>query len=116
MKCQKLVYLLDNTSNQLSNFRTKNWVEINCDASVTRNTNSQIEFETNMLNSSLCTDTLLIREETQQTADKNDKKVIFGSFASFIDCMRKITNTKVDNANNFDVLMSKYNFMEHSNS
>ena len=30
--------------------------------------------------------------------------------------MRKITNIQVDNANNFDALMSKYNFIEYSNS
>ena len=108
--------MLDNTSNQLSKFRTKNWVEINSDASVTRNTNSQTEFKTNMLNSSLCIHTLLIGEEAQQAADRNDKKVIFGSYASFIDCMRKITITREDNANNFDVLISKYNFIEYSNS
>ena len=108
--------MLDNTSNQLSKFRTKNWVEINSDARVTRNTNSQTEFKTNMLNSSLCIHTLLIGEETQQAADRNDKKVIFGSYASFIDCMRKITITREDNATNFDVLISKYNFIEYSNS
>ena len=28
MKFQKITNLLDNTSNQLSKFRTKNWVEI----------------------------------------------------------------------------------------
>ena len=69
-----------------------------------------------MLNSSLCIHTLLIREETQQTANKNDKKVIIERFAPFIDCMRKIINIQVDNANNFDVLMSQYNFIEYSNS
>ena len=69
-----------------------------------------------MLNSSLCIHTLLIGEETQQAADRNDKKVIFGSYALFIDCMRKITITQEDNANNFDVLISKYNFIEYSNS
>ena len=69
-----------------------------------------------MLNSSLCIHTLLIGEETQQAADRNDKKVIFGYYASFIDCIRKITITQEDNANNFDVLISKYNFIEYSNS
>ena len=69
-----------------------------------------------MLNSSLCIHALLIGEETQQAADRNDKKVIFGTYASFIDCMRKITITQEDNANNFDVLISKYNFIEYSNS
>ena len=29
MEYQKIINLLDNTSNQPSNFRTKNWVKIN---------------------------------------------------------------------------------------
>ena len=29
MKYQKIINLLENKSNQLSNFRTKNWIEIN---------------------------------------------------------------------------------------
>ena len=29
MEYQKIAYLIDNTSNQPSKFRTKNWVEIN---------------------------------------------------------------------------------------
>ena len=31
MEYQKIINLLNNTSNQLSKFRTKNWVEINDD-------------------------------------------------------------------------------------
>ena len=27
-ECQKIINLLDNTPNQLSKFRTKNWIEI----------------------------------------------------------------------------------------
>ena len=33
MEYQKIINLLDNTSNQPSKFRTRNWVEINDDAS-----------------------------------------------------------------------------------
>ena len=29
MEYQKIINLLDNTSNKLSKFRTKNWIEIN---------------------------------------------------------------------------------------
>ena len=29
MECQNIINLLDNTSNQQTKFRTKNWVEIN---------------------------------------------------------------------------------------
>ena len=54
MEYQKIINLLDNTQNQPTNCRTKNWVEINDDARGTYNTNSQIRFKTSMLKSSLC--------------------------------------------------------------
>ena len=38
--------LLDNTPNQSSKFRTKNWVEINYQSHKRYNTNSQIKFKT----------------------------------------------------------------------
>ena len=44
MEYQKIINLLDNTPNQASKFRTKNWVEINDEARGTCNTNSQIKF------------------------------------------------------------------------
>ena len=46
--------MLENTPNQPSNFRTKEWVETNDDAHGTYNTNSQIRFKISMLKSSLC--------------------------------------------------------------
>ena len=46
--------MLDNTPNQPTKFRTKNWVEINDDSRGTYNTNSQIKFKTSMLRSTLC--------------------------------------------------------------
>ena len=49
MEYQKLINLLDNTPNQRTKFRTKNWVEINDDACGKRNTNIQIKFQTSML-------------------------------------------------------------------
>ena len=51
---QKITNLLDNASNQLSKFRTKNWVEINDDKRGVYNVNSQIKFKTAMLRSNLC--------------------------------------------------------------
>ena len=46
--------MLDNTPNQPTNFRTKNWVEINDDEHETYKTNSQIKFKVSVLKSSLC--------------------------------------------------------------
>ena len=54
MKYQKIINLLDNTSNQPSEFRTNNWVEINFESRETCNVNGQIKFKTTMLKSSLC--------------------------------------------------------------
>ena len=53
MKYQKIINLLDNTSNQPSKFKAKNWVEINDESRETYNTNSQIKFKTKILKSSL---------------------------------------------------------------
>ena len=54
MEYQKIINLLDNTPNQLSKFRTKNWVEINNNSRGAYNVNTQIKFKTTMLKSSLC--------------------------------------------------------------
>ena len=53
MKYQKIINLLDNTSNQPSRFRAKYWIEINDESRGTYNANSQIKFKTTMLKSSL---------------------------------------------------------------
>ena len=54
MEYQKIENLIDDTSNQPSKFRTRNWVEINDEARGAYNVNSQIKFKTPMLKSSLC--------------------------------------------------------------
>ena len=52
MEYQKIINLLNNTSNELSKFRTGNWVQINGDGLATYNTNSQTRFKSTMLKSS----------------------------------------------------------------
>ena len=54
MEYQKVINLLDNISNQLSKFRTKNWIEINDQSRGVYNINSDIRFKTTILKSSLC--------------------------------------------------------------
>ena len=44
---------MDNTSDQPSKFKAKNWIEINENTHGTCKTNSQIKFKTSMLKSSL---------------------------------------------------------------
>ena len=54
MEYQNIINLLDNTSNQPSQFRTKNLIEINDDIRGAYSPNEQIRFKTAMLRSSLC--------------------------------------------------------------
>ena len=54
MEYQKIINLLENTPNQPSTCRTKNWVEINDESRETYNTYSQIKLKTSMIKSSLC--------------------------------------------------------------
>ena len=54
MEYQKIINLLDNMSNQLYKFRTKNWMEIIDQSRRVYNTNSDIRFKTKVLKSSLC--------------------------------------------------------------
>ena len=98
MEYQKIINLLDNTSNQLSKFRTKKWVEINDESKRTYNVNSQIKFKTTMLKSSLCDysdayilvkGNITVNNTTAADANANNtnKKVIFKNCAPFTNCI-----------------------------
>ena len=54
MEYQKIANLIDDTSNQPSKFRTRNWVEINNESRGTYNVNSKIKFKITILKSSYC--------------------------------------------------------------
>ena len=53
MEYQKIANLLESKSDNLSQFRTRNWVETNDDSRGTY-TNADIKFKTTMLKSDLC--------------------------------------------------------------
>ena len=118
MEYQKIVNLIDDTSNQPSKFRTKNWAEINDESRGTYNINSQIKFKTIMLKSSLCDysdayirvkGTIIIigrgvDAAARQTVER-DKGVTFKNCAPFVNCISEINNTQVDNAKDIDIVM-----------
>ena len=125
MKYQKIINLLDNTSNQPSRFRTKNWVEINDESRGTYNINSKIKFKTTMIKSSLCDysdayilvkGTIAVLNTAPAYADTNNtnKKVIFKNCAAFISCIREKNNAQVDNPKGIDIIMPMYNSIEYS--
>ena len=104
MECQKIANLIDDASNQPSNFRTRNWVEINDESRGVYNVNSQIKFKNTMLKSSLCdySDAYILVKGTicgnntatvGADANNTNRKVIFKNCAPFTNCISEINNT-----------------------
>ena len=129
MEYQKIINLLENTPNQPTKFRTKNWVEINDDSRGTYNTKTQIKFKTSMLRTSLChyNDANILVGKTiaitrvgdndvVRRLNKRNKGVIFKNCAPFTDCISETNNTQIDNAKYIDVIMPMYNFIEYSDN
>ena len=128
MEYQKIANLLESTSDNLSKFRTKNWVEIN-DESRGNYANSDISFKTAMLRSNLCDyadsyilvkGTITITGEGADAAaervDERDKGVTFKNYARFTKCISRINNTDIDNAHDIDIVMPMYNVIEYSDN
>ena len=106
MEYQKLIYLLDNTPNQPTQFRTKNWVEINDNSRGTCSTGSYFEFKISVIKSSLCDYSdvyILVRgtmtvSNTGTAANPNSRKnIIIKNCGKFTDCISEIDNTEIDN-------------------
>ena len=126
MEYQKIANLIDdNTLNQPSKFKTRNWIEINDESRGAYNVNSQIKFKTTMLKSSLCgysdayilvKGTITVNNTAAQGAAANNanKKVIFKNCSPFTYCISEINNTQIDNAKDIDTVMPMYNLIEYS--
>ena len=123
MEYQKIANLIDDTPNQPSKFRTRNWVGINDESRGAYNVNSQIKFKTTMLKSSLCyySDAYILVKGTisvNNTAagdaiKNNNRKVIFKNCAPFTNCTSEINNTQIDNAKDIDIVIPMYNLIEY---
>ena len=120
--------LLDNASNQLSKFRTRNWVEIN-DESRGTYTSNDIKFKTTMLRSNLCdyADAYILvkgtititgagNDDATKQADERDKGVTFKNCAPFTKCISRINNTEIDNTKDIDIVMRMYSLNKYSNN
>ena len=73
-----------------------------------------------MLQSDLCdhSDAYIVVKGTINTTDPNndacDEKLVLKNNAPFISCISKINNTLLDNAEDLDIVMPMYNFMEYN--
>ena len=127
MEYQKISNLLESASDNLSKFRTRNWVEIN-DESRGDYANSDIRFKTSMVRSNLCdyADSYILVKRTititgagddaaARRADERNKGLTFKNCAPFTKCISRINND-IDNAHDIDIVMPMYNLIEYSDN
>ena len=128
MEYQKISNFSESTSDNLSKFRTGNWVDIN-DESRGNYGNSDIRFKTTMLKSDLCdyaSPYILVKgtititgagdDAAARKADERDKRVTFKICAPFTKCISRINNRDIENPHDIDIVMPTYNLIEYSDN
>ena len=127
MEYRKIANLLNDASNKPSKFRTRNWMEVNDNIRGAYSPNKQTRFKTAILRSSLCdySDAYTLVEgniSLNNTAaaaavpNIRNKEVIFKNCAPFTNCISKINNTQIDNAEYIDIVMPMCNLIECSHN
>ena len=129
MEYQKIANFLASTLNQPSKFRTRNWVDVNDESKESYKPGSDIKFKTTMLRSNLCdyADAYILvkgtititgagNDDAAKRLDERNKGVIFKNCAPFTKCISRINNIDIDNAQDFDIVMPMYNFIEYSDN
>ena len=124
MEYQKIAILLNDESNQPSKFKTRNWAEINDEATGTYSPNKRIKFKTAIRSTLFDYDEAYILVKGNITVNNTaggggdvnntNKKVIFKNCAPFASCIGKINNTQIDIAEYIDIGMLMYNLIEYS--
>ena len=112
METQKIINLLNDSSNEESKFSTKKWYVIDTETGKDKyNQNNCIEFETEGIKPSLCdySDAFIL-----VTGDitNNDTHITFKNCAPFSKCKTEINDVFIDEANYIYIVMPMYNLIE----
>ena len=127
MEYQKITNLLGRTIDEIPRFITKKWVEVHDQSGSADDRykpNKQIRFKTSMLRSDLCDysdayivvkgDITLTKTNGRGIIDIRNRFLAFKNNAPFTNCISKINNVLIDNAEDLDVVMPMYNLIEYS--
>ena len=121
MGYQRITNLLDNTSDKVSRFITKIWIEFHDQSGETYDTNKQIRFKTSILRSDLCdySDAYIavkgdITVEGENKRDKKNRPLTFKNNAPFISCISRINSVLTENAEDLDIVIPMCNLLEYS--
>ena len=119
METQKIINLLNDSSNEDSKFATKKCYVI--DSQTAKSKYKQVDtikFETETIKSSHCdcSDAFILVTGNITVAANNDTDVTFKNCTPFSTCTTKINDVFVDEANYVDVAMPMYNLIKHSDN
>ena len=119
METQKIINLLNDSSNEESKFATKKWYVI--DSQTTKGKYKQgdtIKFETETIKSSLCdySDAFILVTGNITVNAANDTDVAFKNCAPFSTCKTVINDVFVDETNHIYIAMPMYNLIEYSDN
>ena len=126
MEFQKIANFLDTTSDDkdLPRFVAKKWIEVYDQSEKNYNPNKEIRIKTSMLRSDLCDfsdayivvkgDITLTKTNGRGIIDIRNRFLAFKNNAPFTNCISKINNVLIDNAEDLDIVMLMYNLLEYS--
>ena len=122
MEYQKIINLIGGkvSDSKLPRYLTKKWVEVYDQSDGTYNVNNDIRFKTPMLRSDLCgyNNAYIIVTSKINVTDPNnnayDKKLALKNNAQFFNCILKIHNTLIEDADDLDIIMPMYNLLYYS--
>ena len=125
MEYQKIINLLDTTSDNVPRFITKKWIEVHDQSGNAEDRykpSKQIIFKT-VLRTDLCdfSDAYIVVKGTVTVTGTNNKRrknrlLAFKNNGPFISCIFKTNNTLIYNAEKLDVAMPMYNLIEYNNN
>ena len=126
-KINNLLLSEDNESKQLSKFVPREYVRVNSLLN-TYNENKSIRFKRPMLRSNLCdySDAYIlvkgtiivtapgVNNDANNIRDKRNRPIILKNNAPFVSCITRINGELIEDADDLDIVMPKYNLLEYS--
>ena len=120
MEFQKITNFLDTTfdDKDLPRFVTKKWIGVYDQSEENYSVNKEIRIKTSMLRSDLCnfSDAYIVVKvsinlEGDNDATKRNENLAFKINAPFINSISKINGVQIDNAEDLDVVMPMYIYL-----
>ena len=125
MEYQNITKLLDTTSDKIPRFITEKWLEVHDQSGSAKNRDKpskQMRFKTSMLRSDLCdfSDAYIVvkgaitltKTDGRGFIDIRNRFLAFKNNAPFTNCISKINNVLIDNAEDLDVDMPMYSLLQ----